>query len=235
MNRIALVEDHERLAELVRTALAAAGIETDCFYRLEPAWHAVQQMPYGMLVVDRGLPDGDGLRLVQRLRAAGLATPCLMLTARDAVHDRVEGLESGADDYLAKPFPMEELVARVRALLRRAALPPRPPNAKPLRFGPLTVDLERKTANRDGVPLRLTRTEYALLTVLRENAGRPVSREMLLDHVWGGPAKNSHALDTHLWRLRRKLGDTGEEAQWIRNLPGIGYVLSAEVVEPRTE
>ncbi len=121
MNRIALVEDHARLAALVRQSLQAAGIPTDVFPTLEAAWRGLQEIDYGALVVDRGLPDGDGLNLVRRLRAAGTGTPCLMLTARDALHDRLEGLDSGADDYLTKPFPMEELVARVRALMRRPA------------------------------------------------------------------------------------------------------------------
>ena len=126
MSRIALIEDHERLAALVRKALAGAGIEADTFGRVDSAWAALREAPYDALIVDRGLPDGDGLALVRRLREAGHLTPCLMLTARDALHDRIDGLESGADDYLAKPFPMEELVARVRALLRRPG-----PAAKP--------------------------------------------------------------------------------------------------------
>ena len=112
MNRVALVEDHQRLAALLVKALLNAGIETDVFDQMEPASLAASNYAYAVLVVDRGLPDGDGLDLVRRLRAAAIRTPCLMLTARDALHDRVEGLESGADDYLTKPFSMEEFVAR---------------------------------------------------------------------------------------------------------------------------
>ena len=129
MNRIALIEDHARLAALVARSLANSGIETDVFHQIAPAWLALQEIDYGVLVIDRGLPDGDGLELVQRLRAAGRSTPCLMLTARDALSDRVGGLEAGADDYLTKPFPMEELIARVRALLRRPAPAPGPAGA----------------------------------------------------------------------------------------------------------
>ena len=121
MNRILLVEDHARLAALIRQALDKAGISVDVFEGIESAWSASRHMAYGAMVVDRGLPDGDGLALVQRCRAAGVHTPCLILTARDALHDRVEGLDGGADDYLTKPFAMDELVARVRALLRRPA------------------------------------------------------------------------------------------------------------------
>ena len=121
MNRILLVEDHERLARLVSTGLTAAGIATDLVGRIDTAWSALQQLPYGVLVLDRGLPDGDGLVLLQRLRGVGSRIPCLVLTARDALHDRIEGLEAGADDYLPKPFAMDEMVARVRALLRLAS------------------------------------------------------------------------------------------------------------------
>src|ERR1700736_2885495 len=118
MNRIALVEDHQRLSVLLAKALLNAGIETDIFDRMEPALLAVRDNDYAVLVSDRGLPDGDGLDLVRRLRAADIRTPCLMLTARDALHDRVKGLESGADDYLPKPFSMNEFVARVHVLSR---------------------------------------------------------------------------------------------------------------------
>ena len=108
MSRILLIEDHERLAQLIRKALVATGIGVDVCDRINAAWTAVQQMPYQALVLDRGLPDGDGLVLLQRLRSAGINLPCLVLTARDALHDRVEGLEAGADDYLPKPFAMDE-------------------------------------------------------------------------------------------------------------------------------
>lgn len=119
MSRILLIEDHARMARLIHKGLVAAGIGVDVADRIDAAWTAVQQMSYQALVLDRGLPDGDGLVLLQRLRNAGIRVPCLVLTARDALHDRVEGLDAGADDYLPKPFAMDEMVARVRALLRR--------------------------------------------------------------------------------------------------------------------
>ena len=113
MNRILLVEDHERLAQLVSSGLSAAGIAVDAVQRIDAAWSALQQVSYGALVLDRGLPDGDGLTLLNRLRMSELSIPCLILSARDALNDRVEGLDAGADDYLPKPFAMDELVARV--------------------------------------------------------------------------------------------------------------------------
>lgn len=118
MNRVALIEDHQRLARFIERAFGGAGIEVDSFETVSAAKGAVRLMTYSVLVVDRGLPDGDGLNFIRELRRSGDATPCLVLTARDAVHDRIEGLEHGADDYLVKPFSMDELVARVRALLR---------------------------------------------------------------------------------------------------------------------
>lgn len=119
MSRVLLIEDHDRLARPVCKGLTAAGIAVDVVDRIDTAWAAIQQMPYQGLILDRGLPDGDGLILLQKMRHAGLGVPCLVLTARDALHDRVAGLEAGADDYLLKPFAMDEMVARVRALLRR--------------------------------------------------------------------------------------------------------------------
>ena len=160
MNRVVLVEDHTRLAALVGKALSGAGIEVDAFERIEPAWHALAEADYAALIVDRGLPDGDGLDLVRRLRAAGRRVPCLMLTARDALHDRVAGLEAGADDYLAKPFALEELLARLRALLRRSGWMDQ---REVLRFDDLELDPHSHEVRRGQRLIELTRTEFLLL------------------------------------------------------------------------
>ncbi len=224
MNRIALVEDHDRLAALVCQALSAAGIVVDVFDRIEPARHAIAQAPYAALVVDRGLPDGDGLSLVRRLRAEGNVTPCLMLTARDALHDRIDGLESGADDYLAKPFPMEELVARVRALLRRpAAMQSLSP-----RFGDLRLEPDAGTMCCADEAVTLPPAELQIMLCLVKAEGRTVRRGALETAAWGlGEAVTPNALDVALHRLRKKLAAIGSTLA-IVNSRGHGYALRDE-------
>ena len=221
MNRIALIEDHSRLAELVRQALGNAGIETDVFHAMEPAWLALRDITYGVVVIDRGLPDGDGLHLVKRLRAAGRPTPCLMLTARDALHDRIEGLDSGADDYLTKPFPMEELVARVRALLRRLA--------QVQEFAPAHGDVQISPEHGHmvcaGTAVPLPATELQIMLCLARKAGQTVKRSTLEAAAWGlTEAVTPNALDVALHRLRRKLTTAGSRMQ-IVNLRTQGYAL----------
>ncbi|PIF89900.1 winged helix family two component transcriptional regulator [Acidovorax sp. 62] len=221
MNRIALIEDHSRLADLVRQALGNAGIETDVFHAMEPAWLALRDITYGVVVIDRGLPDGDGLHLVKRLRAAGRPTPCLMLTARDALHDRIEGLDSGADDYLTKPFPMEELVARVRALLRRPA--------QVQEFAPAHGDVQISPEHGHmvcaGTAVPLPATELQIMLCLARKAGQTVKRSTLETAAWGlTEAVTPNALDVALHRLRRKLATAGSCMQ-IVNLRTQGYAL----------
>jgi DNA-binding response OmpR family regulator len=228
MNRIAVVEDHERLAALVRKALAGAGIEADVFARIDTAWHALQDTPYAVLVVDRGLPDGDGLTLVRRLREAGQLTPCLMLTARDALHDRVEGLESGADDYLVKPFSMEELVARVRALLRRpAALQSLSPS-----FGDVQVQPEAGCMVCGDESITLAPAELQIFLGLVRAGGQTLRRSALETAAWGlAEAVTPNALDVALHRLRKKLQAIGSTLQ-IVNVRSHGYALREAPLAP---
>jgi DNA-binding response OmpR family regulator len=221
MNRIALIEDHTRLAALVRQALSKAGIEADVFHSIEPAWQACKDIAYGVLVIDRGLPDGDGLALVKRLRSAGHATPCLMLTARDALHDRIEGLDSGADDYLTKPFSMEELVARVRALMRR----PAKVQALAPSFGDVQVFPEHGHMVCSGNTVALPAAELQIMLCLTRKEGDTARRSTLEAAAWGlTDAVTPNALDVALHRLRRKLAQAGSRTR-IVNLRSQGYAL----------
>lgn len=221
MNRIALVEDHPRLADLVRRGLDAAGIGVDVFASREAAWHAVTGGAYAALVVDRGLPDGDGLALVRRLRAQDNRVPCLMLTSRDALRDRVDGLEAGADDYLPKPFAMEELVARVRALMRRT------PVLRELqpRYADLQVVPEAGCMTCGEQRVGLAAAELQIIICLVRAGGETVRHAPLEAAAWGhGEAVTPNALEVALHRLRRKLAAIGSELS-IRNVRGRGFAL----------
>ena len=221
MNRIALIEDHARLATLVSRSLANSGIETDVFHQISTAWLALQDIDYGVIVIDRGLPDGDGLQLVQRLRAAGRSTPCLMLTARDALSDRVGGLEAGADDYLTKPFPMEELIARVRALLRRPALV----QELAPQLGDLSISPQQACMHCAGSAIALPPAELQIMLSLVRKAGATVRRSTLEAAAWGmSSVVTPNALDVALHRLRRKLAAAGSCME-IVNIRGQGYAL----------
>jgi DNA-binding response OmpR family regulator len=221
MNRILLVEDHARLAQLVSNGLSAAGIAVDAVQRIDAAWSALQQMPYGALVLDRGLPDGDGLALLKRLREAELNIPCLVLTARDALSDRVEGLDAGADDYLPKPFAMDELVARVRALLRRPAesLPIEPGH------GDLQLRPAQGMLHCGDECVSLAASEMQIMLLLVRNGGNTVRRTALEAAAWGiSEAVTPNALAVALHRIRRKLGAIGSR-QKIINVRSMGYAL----------
>ncbi|HBK47218.1 MAG TPA: DNA-binding response regulator [Xanthomonadaceae bacterium] len=220
-HRIALIEDHERMADLVQRGLAAAGIAVDVFPTQAAAWHGLLRGSYALAIVDRGLSDGDGLDLVRRLRAAGLPLPCLMLTARDALHDRVAGLEAGADDYLPKPFAMEELAARVRALMRR------PPDLREqqLAHGELIVLPESAALICGDERVSLATAELQIMICLVNAAGDVVRRRVLEDAAWGvGEAVTPNALDVALHRLRRKLQAVGSDLSVV-NIRNLGFAL----------
>lgn len=221
MSRILLIEDHDRLARLMRKGLMNAGIAVDVVERIDAAWHAIGQIPYQALVLDRGLPDGDGLALLQKLRSAGVLTPCLVLTARDSLHDRVEGLEAGADDYLPKPFAMDEMVARVRALLRR------PVQLRPLdpSHGDLTLRANDGVLSCGDERITLAPAEVQIMLLLLQRHEDVVRRNALEAAAWGlNEAVTPNALDVALHRLRRKLLAIGSH-QRITNIRGLGYAL----------
>jgi DNA-binding response OmpR family regulator len=221
MSRVLLVEDHERFAGLICNSLMAHGVAVDVAGRIDAAWAALSQIPYQALVLDRGLPDGDGLSLLQRMRKAGLGVPCLVLTARDALHDRVEGLDAGADDYLPKPFAMDEMVARVKALLRR------PVEHRTL--DPAVGDLMLRPSaglmccGEESVTLPAAEMQIMLLLARRHDD--VVRRRALEAAAWGlNEAVTPNALDVALHRIRRKLQAIGS-SQRIVNVRGLGYAL----------
>lgn len=221
MSRVALIEDHERLGALMSKALSRAGIETDVFARLDIAASAIMQCEYAVILMDRGLPDGDGLDLLRRLRRSGNQVPCLMLTALDALHDRVDGLEAGADDYLPKPFAMEELVARVRALMRRPKIMQR--------IDPKYEDLEvfsnAGCMNCGQESISLSASELQIILCLMNAQGQAVRRGSLENAAWGlGEGVTPNALDVALHRLRKKLQAIDSHLS-IVNVRGHGYAL----------
>lgn len=224
MNRIALVEDTERLAGLVSLALGRVGIAVDVFADLASARSGLFNSPYAVAVIDRGLPDGDGLALVKELRARGNRIPCLIMTARDAVHDRIEGLESGADDYLPKPFAMDELVARIRALMRR----PAQMLASVPSYCGLDVDADKGGMRHGDEFVSLAPAELQIMVCLVRAEGKTVRHSALEHAAWGlGEAVTPNALDVALHRLRKKLSAIDSPVR-IANVRGQGYALETE-------
>jgi DNA-binding response OmpR family regulator len=230
MTEILLVEDEPELGRLVQRELEAAGYQVRWATDGLTAVQLSAAGPLDLVILDWMLPGIDGLEVLRRLRQSS-PVPVLMLTARAEEVDRVIGLEMGADDYLTKPFSMRELIARVRALLRRQArltemlAADRNGATEALRLGPLEVDPGARLARLAGAPLDLTRTEFGLLHLLVRNRGRAFSREYLHDAVWGEPAvEGDRSVDNAILRLRKKLGPLGEA---IETVWGVGYRLAA--------
>nr|ABM53484.1 putative two component transcriptional regulator winged helix family [uncultured bacterium CBNPD1 BAC clone 67] len=222
--RLLLVEDERRLGNLLQASLHEAGFVTDRALDLADARDLARRERFDALLVDRGLPDGDGLELVRELRAAGNAVPVLVLTARDGVPDRVAGLENGADDYLVKPFAIEELIARVRAVLRR----PGGALGQELRAGDIIYDAIERVVIIGARNLVLPRHELATLECLMRRLGRVVTREILIDALYGRDGEPaSNAVPVHIHNLRRKLQEAGAQARII-TFRGLGYMLRAE-------
>jgi two-component system OmpR family response regulator len=201
--RVLVVEDEPRIAADMKAGLEQAGYVADVVADGEAAWFRAETEPYDAMVLDLGLPRLDGLGVLRRLRAAEVALPVLILTARDGWRERVEGIDAGADDYLVKPFRMEELVARLRAILRRTA-----GHASPvLRAGDVELDTRSRAVSVAGRPTELTALEYRLLAFLLHRQGQVVPAGEVLDHLHGvGTEREANALEALLTRLRRKLG-----------------------------
>jgi len=216
--RILVVDDEPSVRDALDRALRMDGYRVQLAADGAEALEALADTPPDAIVLDVLMPGPDGLEVCRRLRAAGDRTPVLMLTARDAVPDRVSGLDAGADDYLVKPFALEELTARLRALLRRSGGPVQ----QPLRHAGVELDPAGHTVTRDGRPLQLTRTEFLLLELFLNHPRQVLTRTQIFEHVWGydfGPSSNS--LEVYVGYLRRKLG----EPRVIQTVRGVGYVL----------
>jgi two-component system, OmpR family, response regulator MprA len=215
-----VVDDDPDVRDSLERALRHAGYAVTTAVHGADALDSLARSPVDLIVLDVLMPMVDGFDACRRLRERGDATPVLVLTARDAVDDRVTGLEAGADDYLVKPFALRELLARIGALLRRSQAP-----HDVLGYADLTLDLTTRTVTRDGRVIPLTRTEFALLELLLRNAGQVLSYEVILDEVWEpGEAPASNTLQVFVGFLRRKLEDGGRP-RLVHNVRGVGYVL----------
>jgi len=222
--RLLLVEDERELATALSAALSRHGIVIDHTVYLADAFELTRQNTYDAILLDRRLPDGEGLTFIPKLRRAGVDTPVIVLTARNEPMERVEGLDLGADDYLGKPFLIEELMARVRALLRR------PPTLEEqtIRVGRLQIDPLNLDVTSGSVPLDLPRRELLVLQALARRKGKTVLRSTLEVAVYNYEEEiQSNALDAHISRLRKRLADA-DAGVTIHNIRGVGYLLREE-------
>lgn len=219
--RILIVEDEPKAAAYLRQGLSEHGFVVDIADQGEDGLHLAQRGQYDLLVLDVMLPERDGWSVLTELRRSGNHMPVLFLTARDAIHDRVKGLELGADDYLVKPFAFSELLARLRSLLRRSL--PQQPDI--VRIADLEIDLLRFKATRQGQRLDLTPKEFALLSLLVRHTGEVLSRTLIAEQVWDmNFASDTNVVDVAVRRLRRKVDDPFM-LKLIHTVRGVGYVL----------
>jgi DNA-binding response OmpR family regulator len=220
--RLLIVEDEARIVEILKEALARAGFTVDAVGSCRRAEVALTSTPYDAAILDLALPDGDGIAVLGKLRADGNRIPILLLTARDAVEDRVAGLDAGADDYLVKPFAVTELIARTKALLRR----PGGALGITLVAGNVIFDTIARDARIGDLPLLMPRRESAILEHLMRRLGRVVPKETLEDKLYGLDNElGSNAIPVHVHHLRRRLVDAGATAE-IHTVRGVGYLLT---------
>ena len=224
--RVLLIEDDAKTARALASGLRGEGFEPLTAKTGEEGFFLLGRESFDVVILDWLLPGRDGIEVLKTLRSSGSKTPVLLLTARDAVEDRVLGLNAGADDYLVKPFAFAELLARVRALLRRAD------SANPLRqqIGDLTLDVQTRRVVRGSREIALTPREFDLLAFLAQHHNETVTRQMIAREVWREPNRATpldNVIDVHLAHLRRKL-DEGEDVKLIQTVRGVGFVLRAE-------
>lgn len=219
--KILIVEDQKRLAQFLRKGMSENGYTTTAVHSCAEARDALCETAYDVIILDLGLPDGDGLELLREWRHGGFNEPVLILSARDTVQDRIKGLDLGADDYLAKPFSLEELLARVRSLLRRQSTV----KETVLDHGSLRMDLVERSVHLDGKPLELTNREFALLETFMRNPGRTLTRTLICEKIWESHYDvDANLLDVYMSKLRGKL-ETPGGSPFFKTVRGVGYQL----------
>ena len=219
--KILIIEDEKKVSAFIRKGLEEDGYETDAAYDGEEGAVKASAESNDLIVLDIQMPKKDGLTLLQELRDAGITTPVLMLTARSTIEDKVKGLDTGADDYLVKPFAVDELLARVRSLLRRGA----PEKATTLSAADLDLDIVQHKAVRGGEPIELTAKEYLLLEYFMRNKNRVLSRSMISQHIWNyNFDTGTNIIDVYISHLRTKI-DGASAKKLIHTVRGVGYVM----------
>jgi two-component system copper resistance phosphate regulon response regulator CusR len=224
--RLLIVEDDSKTARALQSGLQSEGFSVVLAHTGEEGFFLLSSESFDLIVLDWMLPGRDGIEILAAARVRGIKTPVLLLTARDAVADRVFGLESGADDYLVKPFAFAELVARVRTLVRRVA----PPEPLQRQIADVAVDLETRSVRRAGRRIDLTPREFDLLVYLLRQPGQVVTRGMLAKDVWRDVSRETpldNVIDVHIAHLRRKI-DSGRSAPLIQTVRGVGFILRSE-------
>lgn len=218
---VLLVDDDRHISEVLRRSLIYEGYSVDVAHRGDEALHKTIEHPPDLVILDLMLPGLDGLEVCRRIRASGDQVPILMLTAKDAINDRVAGLDTGADDYLVKPVELEELQARVRALLRRR----NPEQTEVLRFADLELDTGTRVAHRGPREIELSTTEYELLSLFMRRPRQVLTRDIIMERVWGYDFEGeSNVLEVYIGYLRNKL-EAGGESRLLHTVRGAGYVL----------
>lgn len=222
--KVLIVEDEKKVANFVRKGLQEEGYAVDLASDGEDGLKFATENPYDLIILDIYMPKLDGLTVLRRLREERVKTPVLLLTVRATIEDKVLGLDSGADDYLTKPFAFQELLARVRALLRRQT----ESGTNVLKVGDLTLDPARRAVTRAGRRIELSLKEFALLEYLMRNTGRVLTRTMIIEHVWHYDFDNeTNVVDVYVNYLRKKI-DAGHEVKLIHTVRGVGYVMKVD-------
>jgi DNA-binding response OmpR family regulator len=220
--KILLVEDDPDIADFIKEGFKSEGFAADIAADGKQGSYMARLNPYDVIVLDYSLPGKNGIEVCQEIRSSGSSVPIIFLSVIDDTQKKIEALGKGADDYITKPFSFEELMARVKALLRR----PNKIKESIIKIGDLSIDINKKVIFKEDTPINLTRKEYNLLEYLMRNQGMVVSRSMILEHVWNAEVDPfSNTVEAHILNLRKKIGNEGKK-DLIKNIPGRGYLIS---------